>query len=672
MDSKKELHSSAPVFRMGIMGWLLLGFLVMGLLPLTIYGFMEKSYGLELLQGKTTENLKTHASRQVAGIKENLNRVVRDIIFLGELSALKRYLKNGSNDMFKDIEQEFMEFNRLHPEYYQVRYIDVTGQEIIRSNYKNGKFFLTLQDELQDKGDRYYFERGITLEKGDVYFSPIDYNIEYDKVEKPLLMVLRILTPVYHGDIKRGIVVINLYASKFFEWLKLPNTLFTSLLVDSTGKIIHIERNNNPNVLDQPLEVGGIVFDYFPEIEKRQLIVSDSTTMELQWGALSVHPVRGSGDFNAQELTLITLLPAAYISQYANVKKLPLLISLIVVTVAAFIFSVLMARKFKRPLRELYKGVGIVNSGNLEHKIRTNSSVEFEDLAEKFDKMRVNIKDRQAQITDLTSKLNWHKVEIRNLNRQLFRADKLASLGELSMRIAHEIGNPLASIKTVTQAISEETPKDEKQLEFFNKIVSEVDRLNIFLKKFNDYAVMKEAEPVSCDLRELVKDVNFFLKAQANECGVSVVEVFDDKLEKVLVDAQQIKQVVINLALNAIQETPNDGIVQVSLRSVGECPESCAVHGTCFCKSKTIDGDTNGFLELCVCDSGKGIPESDLIKIFDPFYTTKSNGTGLGLAIAHNIIENHNGMIRVYSKVGVGTSIKVYLPKIASEALHET
>jgi len=236
------------------------------------------------------------------------------------------------------------------------------------------------------------------------------------------------------------------------------------------------------------------------------------------------------------------------------------------------------------------------------------------------------------------------------------------------MRLAHEIGNPLASIKTVTQAMSEDEFQENEQTEYYNKIVSEVDRLNSFLKKFNNFAVMKEVEPFPCDLEGLIHDVNYFLKIQAEEHGVRIEEIIEPDMEKILIDPQQVKQILINLILNAIQACENGGEIRISLKNLAtSCVCSLRDNG-CFCEAKGLHSGADEFVELSICDNGKGMREEELIKIFDPFYTTKPDGTGLGLSVAHRIVEMHRGLIRVYSQKGKGTTFRIYFPKLLAEA----
>ncbi|MGK7344571.1 MAG: ATP-binding protein [Candidatus Nitrospinota bacterium M3_3B_026] len=626
---------------------------------------------VKALQENVTESLRASAEQQISRVRNNLNRVSRDTVFLSEISALKRFLR-GDRSWLGELENEFLEFNRLHPEYYQIRLLGLGGHEVVRSNYKNQNFFLTARKDLQYKGHRYYYQKSILLNKGDIYFSPIDLNMEYSKVETPPQLVVRVSTPVYVDGAKRGVVVINIFAKSFFEWISLPQTRFTTLLLDENGKILHADENGGASVLGETRLDGKNVSDVLPFFSQEKIKTLDTGIFQFGSAISAFQPIRGVGGFQTPAWYIITLFPKPYLSEPVRKLESNLLALGMIVAALLVVLGVALAKRFTRPIRQLYMEADLIAEGNLDHELEIKTGDEIEDLAEKFNRMRLQIKEKQKELEkwnqELNRKLDWHIAELRSLERQLYRADKLASLGELSMRLAHEIGNPLASLKTVAQAMSDSSGGSADRPEYFRRITSEVDRLNTFLKKFNKFAVMKELDPAFCDLRDIVHDVCFFLRIQARERGVVIDESHDPDLGKILVDPQQVKQALINMILNAIQAVPEKGRIHISLKSIDSgCV--CSLRGKCFCKDEGTHPGADKFLELAVCDNGGGIAEEDLLRVFDPFYTTKTNGTGLGLSVVHRIVENHHGIIRVFSKVGEGTTIKIYFPKREEPAL---
>ncbi len=240
----------------------------------------------------------------------------------------------------------------------------------------------------------------------------------------------------------------------------------------------------------------------------------------------------------------------------------------------------------------------------------TRRKDEIGDLARAFERMRLGLKEAQ-------------------------RREKLASLGELSAGLAHEIRNPLGIIKNAAEGLmSRERDQTEREM-LLDIIVQESKRLNKLVTDFLDFARPRPPQKVEASLKALVEEVVFSLQDEAGERGIS----FSLSLQEVILplDRDQMRQVLLNLLFNALEATPSGGEVRVSL--VGE----------------------KGWAFLRVEDTGTGIPPDHLDRIFDPFFTTKEKGTGLGLALVYRIVEAHGGHIQVESGRG-GTRFQVGLP----------
>jgi two-component system sensor histidine kinase HydH len=226
--------------------------------------------------------------------------------------------------------------------------------------------------------------------------------------------------------------------------------------------------------------------------------------------------------------------------------------------------------------------------------------------------------------------------------------ERLAALGQMAAGLAHEIRNPLGSIKGAAQVllpIVEET-NDGSIKEFLNIIVEEVDRLNKIVSQFLDYARPYRGDPRPLDVNDVVRRTLQLLEKVEEEHKVEISTALVEGLPQVRADAEQLRQVFLNLSLNAIQATPEGGKLQVSSSL----------------RRSTRRGATAAFLEVRFRDTGVGIPPSDLKSLFIPFFTTKEKGTGLGLPISQRIIENHGGTIEVRSKPGAGSTFTVLLP----------
>jgi two-component system, NtrC family, sensor histidine kinase HydH len=213
--------------------------------------------------------------------------------------------------------------------------------------------------------------------------------------------------------------------------------------------------------------------------------------------------------------------------------------------------------------------------------------------------------------------------ELQTTFQQLLQAEKLASLGELSAGIVHEVRNPLASIKGAIEILGDELTVDSPRREFVGLAKGEIDRLDRLVGEFLQFARPTEPSKTPTDINEIVDAIAGLVENQAASQSVAIVKDLQRDLPLILVDAEQIKQVVLNLAINALQAVSQSNGADQTI------------------KFRTFQQDNHLVVE--VTDSGTGIAPANLSKIFDPFYTTKDKGVGLGLSIAHKIATQHKG-----------------------------
>ncbi len=217
--------------------------------------------------------------------------------------------------------------------------------------------------------------------------------------------------------------------------------------------------------------------------------------------------------------------------------------------------------------------------------------------------------------------------EIKRLEEQVNRSEKLAAVGKLAAGVAHEIRNPLSSIRGFAQFLRHALAERPKDQEYAEIMVKEVDRMNRVVTDLLTFARPLEAELAPTDLQELIEHILRLVKADAQGRGVEIHQNISAGLPEIDLDTNQMTQCLLNLTLNALQVLDAGGSIEVGA---------------------TMAADYSRLL-IWVEDDGSGVPAEDLDKIFDPFFTTREQGTGLGLAIVHTIVENHNGEIRVES-----------------------
>lgn len=227
--------------------------------------------------------------------------------------------------------------------------------------------------------------------------------------------------------------------------------------------------------------------------------------------------------------------------------------------------------------------------------------------------------------------------QILEIEEQLRRADRLSTLGELSAGMAHEIRNPLGSIRGTAEILKDGVRPDDPRHEFAEILVKEVDRLNRVLEDFLRFARQAPMERGRFDLNAVVREVLDLTRRQAERCAVAVV-VRLTELPLLAGDSGQIRQALLNLVLNALQAMAEGGCLTVTTR---------------------LD---NGQVEVAITDTGPGIPAGEEEHIFRTFVTTRPDGTGLGLPISQRIVASHGGQILVASQPGAGATFTITLP----------
>jgi len=264
--------------------------------------------------------------------------------------------------------------------------------------------------------------------------------------------------------------------------------------------------------------------------------------------------------------------------------------------------------------------------------------------------------------------------ERKRVEEQLRRADRLAALGQLAANIAHEVRNPLAAISGAVELLRDDFTPTGPNRQLLDMLLGEAHRLKFITGQFLDFAKPQSLLFRPCAVRPLAEETLRLLERSGEwhtKTSWTVLEQAPDTL--VLADADQFRQVVWNLCLNAIQAMPGGGTLTVTIRSaapdvrvVATFPRSSAgltVPPAGQAGSQRLAGESasDEWVEIAFQDTGKGITPEELQRVFDPFFTTRPSGTGLGLAIARKILDSMGGYIGVESSVGSGTTFRVWL-----------
>ncbi|MFB3885232.1 MAG: ATP-binding protein [Thermodesulfobacteriota bacterium] len=309
------------------------------------------------------------------------------------------------------------------------------------------------------------------------------------------------------------------------------------------------------------------------------------------------------------------------------------------------------------PIKHLSETVTTFADGHFGKTFSTRRGDEIGKLITGFnvmaEKLKKAYKELEGRVEASNKELESAYEMLKQRQEQLIRSEKMAALGQLSAGIAHEIRNPLTSIKIFIQSLEKEIDLDENQEEDFRIIMKEIDRINENITRFLNFARPEEPFFQEIKISSLVRDTMNLLAPKLKSSGIRLDISLPDDQPPVHGDPKQLSQVFLNLFLNAVEAMPQGGIL--TIRSA----------------VKTNPDDLKEYLQLMIKDTGHGISEKDQPYLFDPFFTMKAGGTGLGLSIAYSIIQKHNGCIEVKSDLGKGSSFIVSLPVQKERAWRE-
>jgi PAS domain S-box-containing protein len=266
------------------------------------------------------------------------------------------------------------------------------------------------------------------------------------------------------------------------------------------------------------------------------------------------------------------------------------------------------------------------------------------------------LKDNEGNINNIIEIVK-DITEGKRLEYQLVEAERLADLGHLAAGIAHELRNPLVGIGSIAQLLDEDTDENDPRKGDIQTLLREIKRLDRFINEFLDFSGPKGPNPSLCALAELIEDTLSLLDKQINSHRINIDKKFPQNTPKLLLDRDQMKQVFLNIIVNAMEAMAHGGELEITIT---RAPLGVFDRSTKKIKAKSYSSAKGVVIEFR--DTGCGIPPDKLKKIFDPFFSYGKKGTGLGLSICHKIVQSHLGQIEVESQLNQGTQVKIWLP----------
>jgi len=318
--------------------------------------------------------------------------------------------------------------------------------------------------------------------------------------------------------------------------------------------------------------------------------------------------------------------------------------------------GILLKRLIYRPLKDLESGAEEVSTGRLDHEIPVRSDDELGRVAGSFNHMTAALAESRREMEQLVHTLEFKVAErtkeLLAAKAEVAQGEKLASIGVLASGIAHELNNPLTGVLTFTSLMRKKVPEGSEDAEDLDLVIRETKRCASIIKRLLDFA--REKVPVKgfYKLNQVIEDTVHFVERPASLQHIEITMDLDPALPQIWGDADMIKQVILNLLVNAQQAIEGKGSISVKSR---------ALRATVDAKSGAPEVP---MVEIVVSDTGCGISQVNLQRIFDPFFTTKEvgRGTGLGLSVSYGIVKAHGGRISVESVVGAGTTFHIFLP----------
>ncbi len=291
--------------------------------------------------------------------------------------------------------------------------------------------------------------------------------------------------------------------------------------------------------------------------------------------------------------------------------------------------SVVMIRFLRRPLEKITQCMSQVEDGDLTVRMQPVQNDEIGQLMDGFNAMVGNLSRAQGELE------RYHY-------QQMERADRLASVGEMAAGLAHEIKNPLAGISGAISVLSDDYPEGDQRREIMLQIQSQIGRLDKTVNDLLYFGKPGQPEFAFADINDLLKQTLLFVAQHPESRDINRIDELTRDLPAVWIDLKQLQQVVLNIALNAVQAMTEGGMLTVV--------------------TDQVQRDSGTWVRIRISDTGPGIKPEVLAKIFTPFFTTKNQGTGLGLPICRQLMEHNGGSLEVESEVGKGAQFTLLLP----------
>jgi two-component system NtrC family sensor kinase len=611
---KKRPQKIGPI-RLGITGKMLgfvLPLVVLPCLATGVLGYFASEEIVTRLLNQSQINMAREIAEQ---IDRDFKTCRADLELISHLPVLTDYyynrlysLESEAEVNRKQVEGFFRDLSRKSTLYNQISYMDsggkkvacVTGGEIIPPS--------------DGPSSHRFFKPGKQFSPDVTVISPVQTS---DGGSKLIVHLAKPLFDKWNDFV--GLVIIDLDIMELGRRILSRKVGINGyvFVLDNAGRVlIHPEERHlgrMPHELGEPsveamiqtmLQTGQGMIPYYYHGDK---IAAFTGVREEGW------------------IVAVSLSVAEFKAHVTVIKKQVLHIIFIAASLA-LAGGIFFSWYFLRPLKKLAKATDVITEGRLPEKIKFESKDEIGNLTRSFNQMVKNL---------------------RRVQDELVKSEKLVSMGRLASGVAHEVRNPLNTMNVTVGLLKRRIAEKPEVLELAETISAEISRLDHFISEFLSYSRQPPPKPTPTDVNEMVDEILSGHSAMAQGNRVVFKKRLDPSLPPFYLDPFQVERALINIVVNAIEAMPEGGELVVSTEW-----------------HPSTDGKSNGdYLALSVADTGKGMSSEELHSVYDPFYTTKVLGTGLGLSLSQSIIESHGGTIQIKSIVDWGTTITVKLPR---------
>ncbi len=378
--------------------------------------------------------------------------------------------------------------------------------------------------------------------------------------------------------------------------------------------------HHNERVLERLSDLKNHIEDYKNAISRVLTIRANNERLEAEEdnafkiGEELISKVNNMIALTSSKLEIKTNLALADIGRAKILLFMLVAVGHLLAIALAFIFI----KSFTRPVDLLHNATKQLKAGNLDFRINGLKD-EFGEVAASFNEMAASLKEHVSKMQ---------------------RTEQLKLCGEMAAGLAHEIKNPLAGIKVTMEVLSEDLKLSDEDKDLFMQVIDEIKRIELLIRELLDFAKPPRPQFLSLDINDILESSISLLKNNQIFNEIDIIHDFSDSIPHTMADPMHLKQVFINLFMNAGEAMQGKGIITI----------------------KTAYEKSSNSISVTINDTGRGINLNILDKIFEPFFTTKSKGTGLGLSITKRLIEQHGGSINARNNKNGGATFIVMFP----------